>query len=145
MAAYVNFAICNRHATTPRGDGKGNFTHYSMTQAGSDAAFFGVGDFDHDKDNDFVVSHWQQEFVTVGLNDGTGHFKLKQYTAGNGSYGVAVADFDRDGNLDFVTANYHDRSMNIYAGKGDGTFTGKGMLSGELRLRDGKWTLHSVQ
>jgi hypothetical protein len=128
-----------------RGDGKGNFTHHSMTQAGRDAAFFGVGDFDRDKDNDFVVTHWQQEFVTVGLNNGEGHFKLKQYTAGNGSYGVAIADFDRDGHLDFVTANYRGKSMNIYAGKGDGTFTGKGMLPGKLRLRDGQWTLHSVQ
>ena len=92
-----------------------------------------------------MVTHWQQEFVTVGLNDGRGHFKLKQYTAGNGSYGVAVADFDRDGHLDFVTANYRGKSMNIYAGKGDGSFTGKSMLPGELRLRDGKWTLHSMQ
>ena len=128
-----------------RGDGKGSFTHHSMIQAGRDAAFFGVGDFDRDEDNDFVVTHWQQEFVTVGLNDGRGHFILKQYKAGNGSYGVAVADFDRDGHLDFVTANYRGHSMNIYAGKGNGTFVGKGVLPGELRLRDGKWTLHSGQ
>ena len=53
--------------------------------------------------------------------------------------------FDRDGNLDFVTANYRGKSMNIYAGKGDGTFTSKGIFPGNLRLREGSWTLHSVQ
>ena len=71
-----------------------------MIQSGPDAACYGVGDFDHDGDRDFVVTHWQQEFVTVGLNNGTGHFQLKQYAADNGSYGMAVADFDRDGDLD---------------------------------------------
>ena len=124
-----------------RGDGAGNFSHHSIVQAGIDAAFFGIGDFDHDGDLDFVVTHWQQEFVSVGLNDGTGHFTLKQYPAGNGSYGVAVADFDRDGHLDFVTANYRDQSMNLYQGKGDGDFNGKGMLPGTLRLSGGKWNL----
>ncbi len=128
-----------------RGDGKGNFSHYTIFQAGKDAAFFGLGDFDHDGDLDFVVTHWQQEFVSVGLNDGKGHFTLKQYPAGNGSYGVAVADFDRDGNLDFVTANYREQSMNLYQGKGDGDFTGKGKLPGELRLSGGKWNLQDLQ
>ena len=128
-----------------RGDGAGNFTHHSIVQAGKDAAFLGIGDPDRDGDSDFVVTHWQQEFVSVGLNDGKGRFALKQYPAGNGSYGVAVADFDRDGNLDFVTANYRGRSMNLYQGKGDGDFVGRGQLPGELRLRGGKWTLHDVE
>ncbi len=128
-----------------RGDGAGNFNHHSIIQAGSDAGFFGIGDLDHDRDIDFVVTHWQQEFVSVGLNDGMGHFSLKQYPAGNGSYGVAVADFDRDGNLDFVTANYRAKSMNLYQGKGDGDFTGRGELPGELRLSSGKWSLQESQ
>ncbi len=128
-----------------RGNGDGTFVPHSILQAGPDAAFLGLGDFDHDGDMDFVVTHWQQDFVSVGLNDATGHFSLTQYPAGNGSYGVTVADFDQDGHLDFISANYRHQSMNIYQGNGDGTFLGQSVLPGSLRLHGGEWSLHNAE
>lgn len=58
-----------------RGNGDGTFQPDLLLEAGTYAAFLGVGDFDKDGDTDLVISNWTKRDVTsVFLNRGGGDF-----------------------------------------------------------------------
>jgi len=92
-------------------------------EGGKHCVFFAVGDFDRDDDLDFAVTHWTEDFVSVFLNDGRGHFPPRSdYTTALGNYRVVAFDANGDNTLDLVTANYRHRSISVMIGRGNGTF-----------------------
>ena len=93
--------------------------------AGKHCVFFAIADFDADQDLDFAITHWTEDFASVFLNDGTGHFPDRtDLKTGLGNYGVVAFDANGDGHVDVITANYRHRSTSLLVGRGDGPFAG---------------------
>ncbi len=115
----------------------GTFTNFSdasglrNVQAGS----FLFGDVDNDGDED-IFAALDVPLGTLGnvllLNDGKGHFHVKESSGVEGQPGNTVAgsaafgDFNNDGKLDLYVANGQTSylaSDQLFFGNGDGTFT----------------------
>ena len=95
-------------------------------------AFGGIvaGDFNKDSSLDFAVL-WLVGYgpvqLSVYLNDGAGHFTLKNnYVIGvsivHVARALATADLNADGNLDLVVPDISNSTVAVLYGKGDGTF-----------------------
>jgi len=65
-------------------------------------------DVDGDKDLDIVTNHLNHDYISVLINDGTGHFDqlINHSMNGNHPFDLVAEDFNGDGIMDFVTANY---------------------------------------
>lgn len=99
-------------------DGTGDLSFREATEdagiAHEDHFTTGVtfADVDGDGDLDLLVSSLN-EGVSLYLNDGSGHFELKENSglgAGRGSTTLALADIDGDGDLDLYVTNYKEKS-----------------------------------
>ena len=74
-----------------------------------------AGDVDSDGDQDLIVSHYGNEYHTLYINDGHGHFSDETYRAGlvneltmdTVGWGVGFHDLDLDGNLDLLLVSGH--------------------------------------
>jgi hypothetical protein len=108
--------------------GSGGFTAHPTTPSfgagfSEDVA---LGDLDGDKDLDAVVVNFDNQLVTVWLNNGLGTFTAHATTPSfGGSLGRAVAlgDLDGDQDLDAVVANDFGGAETVWLNNGLGTFT----------------------
>lgn len=98
----------------------GDFTFRDITEEAGVAheGFYSTGvvfaDVDGDGDPDLLVTSVTRENALY-LNDGTGHFTLKEESGlvkGNGSTSMALADIDGDGDLDLYVTNYKEKEVN---------------------------------
>gem|GEM_PF-4096890 len=67
-----------------------------------------AADVDGDKDLDIVSDHLNHDYLSILINDGTGHFdqRINHSMDGNHPFDLVAEDFNNDGIMDFVTANY---------------------------------------
>jgi enediyne biosynthesis protein E4 len=115
----------------------GTFTNFSDESGlrNVQAASFLFGDVDNDGDED-VFAALDTPLGTYAnvllLNDGQGHFTVKENSGVEGEPGNVVAgsasfgDFNNDGKLDLYVANGQTSYLaadQLFFGKGDGTFT----------------------
>lgn len=88
----------------------------------------GWGDFDNDKDKDFVGYNEANELIFYE-NKGETFVSapIAVMTGGISMHAGSVADFNTDGNLDFIVgpdeASVSPNYVYVYRGNGDGTFT----------------------
>ena len=93
-----------------------------------------VADLNLDARPDFVVTNASSNTVSVGLGDGRGGFRVRQFTAGRQPVAVDVGDVNLDGKPDLVTANSDSDDVSVLIGNGDGTFQSKqDSLAGDPR------------
>jgi hypothetical protein len=64
-------------------------------------------DVNGDGSLDIVTTHFNHDYISVLLNDGTGHFqkRINHSMEGNHPFDIVADDFDHDGHMDFITAN----------------------------------------
>ena len=106
----------------------------SPTQLTQGTYGLGIGDFDNDGVDDYVVGGiGPSGLATIELHHGNGDGTYAPGTtiagAGGWYYYVmdfAVADYDGDGNLDFAVNDYNERGIHLYRGLGNGTFAALG-------------------
>jgi hypothetical protein len=131
---HLDVAVTNKGFTGPRnvmtffGDGHGKLQGRETYKM--DGAPFGIaaGDLNGDHHPDLAVTNISG-YVSVLVNDGTGHFgKPVSYNAGGGEVvDVKIADLRHDGRNDLVIANASLSAVGVLLNKGDGAF-------GEVRL-----------
>jgi hypothetical protein len=83
-------------------------------------------DFDHDGDEDFLVTHLRRETNTLYVNDGSGQFSDRSTPSGLGppslpmtSFGVGWLDIENDGDFDVLTVNGAVKVIKTLALAGD--------------------------
>lgn len=109
-------------ASTP---GKLSFGTYTAVSNGGgiDSYYTAVGDFNGDGNPDLVVNNYNNNTISVFLNNGSGG--LGSATTYNTSLaspvGVAVGDFNEDGKQDIAVTNYGNSTVTIFSGNGNGT------------------------
>ena len=88
-----------------------------------------TGDFNADGKQDFAVTNFTDDTVSVFVGNGDGTFKqatnspLLLPNAVAGPVAMVTSDFDGDGKLDLAIANQTTNNLTILLGNGDGTFT----------------------
>lgn len=109
------------------GDGKGSFSGNNDSDGGGDVpGAIAVGDFNGDGKLDVAVANFDNEDLSILLNDGSGNFNQANNAPihiGHHPTAVLVADFSLDGKLDIAVTNADDNDVVILLGKGDGTFS----------------------
>jgi hypothetical protein len=94
-----------------------------LYSAGNRSEFGALGDLDADGDLDFAVSNWDDDNVSVMLNNGNGTFAADAlYGTGDMPRYVAIGDLDGDGDLDLAVANWNTDDVSILLNNGNGTF-----------------------
>ncbi len=106
------------------GAGKGIYQPAANVPLAADVYSIAVGDFDQDKNLDFVVANLSANQVSVVFGNGNGTFNpaVATYPTDSGPTSVAVADFNRDGYPDIVTANSAANDISILLNTKTGTF-----------------------
>ncbi|HYL62253.1 MAG TPA: FG-GAP-like repeat-containing protein [Candidatus Methylomirabilis sp.] len=88
-----------------------------------------TGDFNADGNQDFIVTNFKDNTISVFLGNGDGTFRQ---AAGSpfalpsgvaGPIAMTATDFNGDGKLDLAIVNQTTNSVSILLGDGDGTFT----------------------
>jgi len=121
--AVANFDSFNIGIYIGNGDGTFRDPVVYSTGNGLQPIQLAVGDFNHDGYPDLVSSINFGFFVSVLLNDKTGHFGSPINVATSDiSYTVAVGDFNGDGNADIVMGTNGTSGVTILLGNGDATF-----------------------
>ncbi len=110
------------------GNGTGGFTAApgSPFRVGSAPQFVAAGDFNGDKKPDLAVVNFNDNSVTILLNNGSGGFTAatgSPIPVGSQPVCVAVGDFNGDGKLDLVIANSANNNITEFLGNGTGGFT----------------------
>jgi len=79
---------------------------------------------------DIVTDHLNHDFISILINDGTGHFekRLNHSMNGNHPFDIVAEDFSGDGLPDLVTANYgleqnYEGNLTFMRNDGNGNFT----------------------
>jgi hypothetical protein len=81
-----------------------------------------VGDFNGDRQLDFLVGNQSNRSVTIYLNRGGGTFAApRSFVVSDPFTFLALADFNHDGNLDVVAVNRTTGTVSVLLGNGDGT------------------------
>jgi hypothetical protein len=95
----------------------GNFVNTGYTGQGVQ-----VGDFNGDRQLDFLVGNQSNRNVSIYLNRGGGTFAApRSFAVGDYFTSLALADFNHDGNLDVVAVNRTAGTVSVLLGNGDGT------------------------
>src|SRR5207247_10353185 len=84
------------------------------------------GDFNGDRNLDFVIDDWGNNRVTVLFGDGKGNFASPgvSFAVGQMPYQrVRAADVNNDGKADVITTNFESGDASVLLGDGKGGFT----------------------
>ncbi len=82
-----------------------------------------IGDVNGDGALDLVAVNFNDDNVSVLLNEGDGAFESQvTYTVGDAPIAIALGDVDGDGDLDLVVANANHDNVSVLLNNGDGTF-----------------------
>lgn len=102
--------------------GKGTFAEVglqaraALSAEGLAQASMGLayGDYDNDGRQDYLATHFEDEYNTLYHNQGDGTFAVASFEAGLGEpslpmlgFGTCFLDYDNDGDLDLAVANGH--------------------------------------
>ncbi|MBA3915381.1 MAG: VCBS repeat-containing protein [Acidobacteriales bacterium] len=104
-------------------NGDGTFEQHVDYPAQKGVSFVLLADVNGDGKQDIIGA--ESSYVSVWLNDGSGHFPNRVDTSVEGVSAVAVGDFNRDGNLDLVSTE-SSKSFSgsaVLLGDGAGHFT----------------------
>lgn len=88
-----------------------------------------VGDFNGDGNQDFAVTNFADNTLSLFLGNGDGTFKpatgspFAMPVAATGPIAMTAADFNSDGNLDLAIVNQTTNNVTILLGKGNATFS----------------------
>ena len=83
-----------------------------------------AADFDKDGDNDFATANFNQNSLSVLLNDGDGTFGSQtKLDVGDGPKSIIAADLNGDGYPDMAVANQLSNNVSILLNNGDGSFS----------------------
>jgi hypothetical protein len=112
------------------GNGDGTFQPPRNYGAGLGPIGLVAGDFNHDHNDDLVVTNAGDNNLSVLLNNGDGTFLTYRFFAGgNQPSSVAIGDFNGDGKPDLAVANGNpfngvipDHTVSVLLARGDGTF-----------------------
>jgi hypothetical protein len=86
-----------------------------------------LGDLNGDGALDLVAANYNDDNVSVLLNQGGGSFASHvTYAVGDAPMNVGLGDVDGDGDLDLVTANVFSDNVSVLLNQGDGTFVSHG-------------------
>ncbi|MCK9400690.1 MAG: T9SS type A sorting domain-containing protein [Bacteroidales bacterium] len=82
-----------------------------------------AADFNWDNFDDLAIGHYNEEFISIMINDGTGHFPgIITYPIGGNAGTIVAEDINVDGIIDLlVMGRFYD--IYIFTGNGDGNFT----------------------
>jgi predicted secreted protein len=85
-----------------------------------------IADLDDDGDLDIVTADYDDNAVSILINNGEGVFtKENDYETGNSPRSIFLAYFDRDLDIDCVSGNYFDDTVSVFKNNGDATFASK--------------------
>ncbi len=85
-----------------------------------------TADLDGDGDLDMVTADYNDDAISILINDGEGVFtKEYGYETGNGPRSIFLGDVDGDYDMDCVAGNYFDDTVSVYRNNGDATFAPK--------------------
>jgi hypothetical protein len=128
----IDLAFANhdtKYVTVLLGDGKGGFAPApkSPFTVNSRPHPHGIafGDFNGDRNLDFVIDDWGNDSVTVVFGDGKGNFASPgvSFSVGKMPYEkLRVADVNRDGKPDIITTNTEGGDVTVLLGDGKGGF-----------------------
>ncbi len=112
------------------GTGRGSFGGGSNPGVGNGPFSVALGDVDGDGDLDLLTANYDDNTVSVRLNDGTGNFTAPATNpnpaVGTGPASVALGDVDGDGDLDLLAANVNANAagtVSVRLNDGTGNFT----------------------
>lgn len=108
------------------GNGDGTFKLAESYQAASNPASLTVGDFNHDKFDDFAIAFNapRADYIRVYLANGNGTFKPPvKITGGMQSTFITSGDVNKDGHLDLMVTSPLADSLTLFLGDGKGQFT----------------------
>lgn len=105
------------------GTGRGTLGKPMLYPLKNTPSAIAAGDLNGDQHPDLAVTNIDG-YVSVLLNDGTGHFgKPASYNAGNGEISdVKIADLNHDGMNDLAAVNASKNEIAVLLNKGNGTF-----------------------
>lgn len=128
----LDFAIANhdrKFVTVLLGNGRGQFSPApgSPVTVNSRPHPHGIafGNFDADRNLDFVIDDWGNNRVTVVFGDGKGNFASPgiSFAVGQMPYQrVRVADVNSDQRDDIITTNTEGGNISVLIGNGNGGF-----------------------
>ena len=107
------------------GNGDGSFKLAESYQAASNPASLVVGDFNHDKFDDFAIAFngVKVNYIRVYLAQGDGTFKPPiKITGGMQATFITKGDVNSDGHLDLLVTNPLSDSLTLFLGDGKGRF-----------------------
>jgi hypothetical protein len=131
---YVDLGVVLTYATSQSGfaiklnNGDGTFGANNVYATGFLPDYFSLmgiefADFDHDQDQDVMVTEYETAKVHAFLNNGAGVFTLgSTYTVGTNPFMLTLADLNGDGDMDAAVTNYGSLSVSLLFGNGNGTF-----------------------
>ena len=86
-----------------------------------------LGDVDGDGALDLIAANYNEDNVSVLLNQGSGKFASHvTYPVGDAPMNMALGDVNGDGHLDLVSANALSDNVSVLLNQGDGTFASHG-------------------
>ena len=128
----------SRASTLLLSDGKGGFASHQLPLRTGEPWFAAIDDLNNDGKADIVLTHHEQNAMTVMIGDGRGGFVEAQgspFDFGVALFHVVIADVNRDGKKDVVATS----GDSIRAILGDGT---GGFKSGaSMPVGPGAWRL----
>jgi len=97
-------------------------TYFSTVDIGADADSIHSADFDHDGDNDLLLTSGVNDLISVLLNNGNGTFQFAVTYAGINFNDSRIVDLNGDGNMDLVGSHSNNPSFGVILGNSNGTF-----------------------
>ncbi len=121
--AFTNLDSFNISVMFGNGDGTFQPAVNYPTKYGQQPVGLVAADFNNDHFPDLAFTNNLNRYLSMLLNDGTGHFGLEaQFTTHSNGYTIVAGDVNHDGNTDLFFGPNGSDSLEVFLGNGDGTF-----------------------